>query len=353
MASCSDEPGNKEDKIAGFVQEIHEILRNEHGNKIDISLFKAAYEKKFKRELNLTKLGLGKPNGMLASFRKIAKRYDSSIVVKKDGKSYCIQIKAEEHNTLSSKTSKSAKKLRDRLTENQLTESISTFETEDKDSWKARTTAPERKDIPLPFGTKFLNLQEGMLHESILASTPSLSPGKAFDKVDASSPNNACSSPPTLNRSQIKPISEIMEEQKEEPLKDEELRSLSLCEKAKQNSTKSKGVIDESLGQIKSLRKPGEAGPFEQAFHDSQKQLCMPALQGAKPKRPNMLQLNEATKTIISHIAQSGNCVLAEEVKRRLCHEFRVENLNVLGIRKPEKDIIALNDLIKLQAKVR
>ena len=379
-----------------FKQEVCAVLREQPDNKLNISQFRSVYMEKFKRKLNLTG---GK------KLKTVFSKLNDVITLTEEDSCHYVQLKTTSTTTRSKCESGS---------EPRESVAVSSSETEAVPKASGKDAAlMQDVHIPVPTRIPILNAQNSSLNtgSSLLPLPPSSSAGSGAWSVgvgasiqdgavliesDTHSPMGnkddlrcghrmaAIPERPTLRNYKTenpatpvgltsfdahrmpplpKPKSflEIMQEQQEEStIRKRSSVSISSDSESvgsldNQHSAVVTAVTEEqkSSNEVKSLRVTGKAGPFEKAFNDSQKIVCTSTAGKARPRRPNVAQINEATQRIICQIARSGKFVVVETVKRQLCREFGVKSLSELGYQKPEIHIGPLSDLTKLQSKVQ
>ena len=97
------------------------------------------------------------------------------------------------------------------------------------------------------------------------------------------------------------------------------------------------------------IREVGTPGPLQNSINRAQMVSNSPK---AKPARNVSLhEVNRAAEEIITSLSEEGRFVCLEDVKARLCKEFGKTSLTTMGFKR-DKDIPALNELIRMQAKV-
>ena len=96
-------------------------------------------------------------------------------------------------------------------------------------------------------------------------------------------------------------------------------------------------------------RETGTLGPMEKSLEQAQR--IMSSVNSRSFKQVSVGEINTAAGNIIASLSDMGEFVSLEKVKAKLCLQFGKFCWSEFGFKR-DKDIPALDDLIKLQSKV-
>lgn len=96
-------------------------------------------------------------------------------------------------------------------------------------------------------------------------------------------------------------------------------------------------------------RETGTLGPMEKSFEQAQR--IMSTVNSRSSRQVSVGEINTAAGNIIASLSDMGEFVSLEKVKAKLCLQFGKFHWSGFGFKR-DKDIPALDDLIKLQNKV-
>ena len=99
------------------------------------------------------------------------------------------------------------------------------------------------------------------------------------------------------------------------------------------------------------IREVGTPGPFERSINLAQHEMVSNSRKAKAVRNLSLHEVNRAAEDIINSLSEEGHFVCLEVVKARLCKEFGKSSLTAMGFKR-DKDIPALDDLIKMQARV-
>jgi len=99
------------------------------------------------------------------------------------------------------------------------------------------------------------------------------------------------------------------------------------------------------------IREVGTPGPLENSIIHAQHEMASNSPKAKAARNGSLREVNKAAEDIITSLSEEGYFVCLEVVKARLCKEFGKPSLTAMGFKR-DKDIPALDELIKMQAKV-